>query len=122
MSIDIDRFEDEDPEEWSEPTNAERILAFLATNDDRAWQPSAIAERTGVKRGSVGAVLSRLHEKGLVRHKGEYWAITDDRERLRAAVDLHRITDRLDERYGSEDRSEWLEHAAESDQNSSDDP
>ncbi|MEM4782154.1 MAG: MarR family transcriptional regulator [Halalkalicoccus sp.] len=113
MSIDIERFEEGDPDSWDEPTNAQRVLGFLAEHDDRAWKQSEIADRTGVKRGSIGAVLARLHERGLVRHRGEYWAITDDRGRLRDAVDLHRITSLLDERYGSERRSEWREHAAD---------
>lgn len=30
MSIDIERFEDEDPESIGNPTNAERVLSFLA--------------------------------------------------------------------------------------------
>lgn len=108
MSIDIERFEEEDPEAFENPTNAERVLAFLARNDDRAWKQAEIADRAGVKRGSIGPVLRRLHEQGLVRHKGEYWAITDDRERLAAAIDLHRISDSLDERHGEERKSEWV--------------
>lgn len=113
MSIDIERFEEDDPDTWDDPTNAERVLTFLSEHDDRAWKQSAIAERTGVKHGSIGSVLGRLRERGLVRHRGEYWAITDDRERLRDAVDLHRVATLLDERYGDERKSEWLEHAAD---------
>lgn len=108
MSIDIDRFEEGDPNSLDEPTNAERVLSFLARHDDRAWKQSEIADRTGVKRGSIGPVLRRLQEKDLVRHKGEYWAITED-ERLLSAVDLHRITERLDERFGSERKSDWVD-------------
>lgn len=113
MSIDIDRFEDEDPNSLDDPTNAERVLSFLARHDDRAWKQSEIADRTGVKRGSIGPVLRRLDERGLVRHKGEYWAITDDRDRLRSAVDLHRITERLDRRFGEERRSDWVTDGAD---------
>ena len=113
MSIDIERFENEDADDLDQPTNAERVVGFLATHDDRAWTQSAISDRTGVKRGSVGPVLSRLHDRGLVRHRGRYWAITDDEERLAGAMALHRITEALDERHGSEDREEWLAHAAD---------
>jgi Mn-dependent DtxR family transcriptional regulator len=112
MSIDIEQFEDGDADALSGATNAERVVAFLAANDDRAWIQSEIADRTDVKRGSIGPVLSRLHDRGLVRHKGQYWAITDDEERLSGAVALHRATETLNERYGPEDREEWLEHAA----------
>lgn len=110
VSIDIERFENED-DVLDGPTNAERIVAFLAANDDRAWKQSAIADRTDVKRESVGPVLSRLNDRGLVRHRGQYWAITDDEERLTGAIALHRMSDLLDERYGTEDREEWLAHA-----------
>lgn len=115
MSIDIDRFEDEDedPDSIDDPTNAERVLSFLARHDDRAWKQSEIADRTGVKRGSIGPVLRRLDERGLVRHKGEYWAITDNSDRLREAVDLHRITERLDQRFGEERRSDWATDEAD---------
>ncbi|EMA55341.1 MULTISPECIES: MarR family transcriptional regulator [Halococcus] len=112
MSIDIERFEDEDADALDR-TNAERVVGFLATNDDRAWTQSEISDRTGVKRGSIGPVLSRLHDRGLVRHRGRFWAITDDEERLTGAIALHRITESLDERYGSENREAWLEHAAD---------
>lgn len=84
------------------------MLSFLVRHDDKAWTQSEIAERTGVSRNSIGAVLSRLEDRELVRHKGEYWAITDDRERLRAAYDLHRLTERLDEQYGTERKSDWV--------------
>lgn len=37
-----------------------------------------IHETTGIKRGSVGAALSRLEDRGLIRHRGGYWAIDED--------------------------------------------
>ncbi len=111
MSIDIERFENEDANALGGLTNAERVIGFLAANDDRAWKQSAIADRTDVKRESVGPVLSRLDDRGLVRHRGQYWAITDDEERLAGAIALHRMTELLDERYGTENREEWLAHA-----------
>jgi len=49
-----------------------------------------------------------LHERGLGRHKGEYWPITDDRACLSDAFGFHRLTDRFDEQYGTEDRDEWV--------------
>lgn len=80
MPIGIDRF-DEEPEallDLTEGTQPYRILAFLATNADRAFTQTEIHEATGIKRGSVGAVLSRLEDRGLVRHRGKYWAIGED--------------------------------------------
>jgi DNA-binding IclR family transcriptional regulator len=113
MSIDIDRFEADDDESFDDPTNAERVVAFLARHDGRAWTQSEIADRTGIPRGSIGPVLARLEERDLVRHKGTYWAITDDRDALADAMDLHRVTTALDERHGSESYATWTDSATE---------
>lgn len=67
----------------SEGTNAHTILVFLAENPDHGYTPQEIAESTGVNRGSVGPTLSRLEDRDLVRHKGEFWAIGED-DRLAA--------------------------------------
>ena len=83
MPIGIDAFDDE-PEaalDVAPGTQPYRVLAFLAEHDDQAFTQTEIHEGTGIKRGSVGAVLSRLEERGLVRHRGRYWAIAED-ERL----------------------------------------
>ncbi|WP_312910895.1 MarR family transcriptional regulator [Natronosalvus caseinilyticus] len=109
MSIDIDEFEDRSSAELEEPSNAERVLRFLFENSDKAWKASTIAERADVNENSISAVLNRLKERDLVRHKGSYWAITDDTERLRRAHQFHRTVQRFDELYGEEDRDEWIE-------------
>jgi predicted transcriptional regulator of viral defense system len=83
MPIGIDAFDDE-PEtalDVAPGTQPYRVLGFLAEHDDQAFTQTEIHEETGIKRGSVGAVLSRLEERGLVRHRGRYWAIAED-ERL----------------------------------------
>jgi len=80
MPINIDRLDDE-PEaalDLQEGTQPYRILAFLAANDDKAFTQTEIHEATGINRGSVGAVLSRLDDRGLVRHRGRYWAVGED--------------------------------------------
>jgi DNA-binding IclR family transcriptional regulator len=80
MPISMDRFA-EDPgdvlniQEGSQPY---RILHFLTENADQAFTQTEIHNQTGIKRGSVGAVLSRLEDRGLVRHRGRYWGIGDD--------------------------------------------
>jgi DNA-binding IclR family transcriptional regulator len=108
MPIDIDRFE-EGPVEVLRaggPTNAEGILTFLASNADKAFTPKEIHVETDIPRGSVGAVLSRLEERGLVRHRGEYWAIDDtaEIEKTVTAISTARAaTDRL----GREVPDEW---------------
>lgn len=75
-------FERHDPDrgriDLSEGTNAHTILSFLAARPDLGFTPKEIHEGTGVPRGSVGTTLSRLESHGLVRHRGEYWAIEED--------------------------------------------
>lgn len=108
MPIDIERFEDDPdaPIRADGPTNAERILAFLASNADLAFTPKEVHESTDVPRGSVGVVLSRLEDRGLVRHRGEYWAVAEDavvETTLTSMGTARTATDRL----GVEDPDEW---------------
>lgn len=107
MPIDIERFEESGANELRATgrTNAEEILAFLAANPEQAFVPKEIHKETGVARGSVGVVLSRLEERDLVRHRGEYWAIgdTDIETTLSAMVTARAAT----ERFGPEDPEEW---------------
>lgn len=80
MPIAIDDFESQ-PEELldlDKGTHAYKVVKFLADNSDKAFTPKELSGETGVKKGSIGAVLSRLEERGLVRHKGKYWAIVED--------------------------------------------
>jgi predicted ArsR family transcriptional regulator len=101
-TIDIDEFENADANEFEERNDTERIVRFLDTHDDRAWKAATIAERLGLETDAVSAILSRLKERGLVRHKRPYWAITDDKERLHAAYRLHRHHETADNQYGEE--------------------
>jgi len=82
------------------------VLGFLAANPDKAFTPSEIREATGIARGSIGVVLSRLEESDLVDHRGEYWAIgheTDAQKTLTGAGVARALT----ERFGPEDPEEW---------------
>lgn len=80
MPISRDQLDDQVEEALSirKGTQPYRILQFLATHTDTAYTQTEIHEATGIGRGSVGAVLSRLEDRGLVEHKGRYWAIGDD--------------------------------------------
>ena len=108
MPIDIERFEEDstDALRAGGRTNAEELLSFLAASPDKAYTPKEIHESTGVARGSVGVVLSRFEDRGLVRHRGDYWAIADadDIETTLSALSTARAaTDQL----GPEDPDEW---------------
>jgi len=77
MPITKQRFEQIGEDGVTPETNGERIVAFLSENQEQAFRLSEIHEGTGVKKGSVGPTLSRLEERGVVEHRGNYWAISD---------------------------------------------
>ena len=112
MPIDIERFESSSEEDLRELSNPETVLLFLVENDDKAFTAAEIADETGIARNSIGTVLSRLEDRDLVRHKGEYWALGDP-DRIRSFGRYQRATQRLNDRYGEEDPDEWAEHAPE---------
>lgn len=105
MPIDIETFERESEFDAGE-TYAEQILRFLARNDDKAFERGEIADAIGIDVNAVSAVLSRLKDRELVRHKPPYWAI-GDRDRLAAATNLSRSLDTLNDELGAEDMDEW---------------
>lgn len=101
-SIDIEDFEDADADEFAARTDTERIVVFLDEHDDRAWKAATIAEQLGLETDAVSAILSRLKDRELVRHKRPYWAITDNEDRLRSAYRLHHHHETADDQYGAE--------------------
>lgn len=114
MPIDIETFESspEDRLQHSGETNADRVMRFLAANPDQAFTQSEIREATGVKAGSISVVLSRLEDRELVRHKGNYWALGKADE-VAAYASLVESTRAANDRFGEEDIDEWLEHAVD---------
>lgn len=101
-TIDIDEFEKADRGEFAEQNDTERIVLFLDNNDDRAWKAATVAEKLELDTDTVSAILSRLKERGLVRHKRPYWAITAGEDRLESAYELHRYHEAADDQYGEE--------------------
>ena len=89
------------------PSVPERVLVYLYTNRDKAFTRSEVA--TGIEEdpNTVGTALSRLKQRDLVRHKGEYWAITEDLDRVRDAYDLHTTTEKLNGEDGGIDPDDW---------------
>ena len=118
MPIDIETFESSPAERLrgsgSGKTNADRVVSFLAAHPDKAFTQSEIRDATDVKAGSISVVLSRLEGRGLVRHKGNYWALGEDDE-VAAYVGMLESTRTANERFGEEDMDEWLEHAVDED-------
>lgn len=96
MPIPIEEFESGDVGEGeSVPL---RVAAFLHENRDHAFTRSEIADAIDADPNVVGTALSRFKRADLVRHRGRYWAITEDTDRLRSAYDLHQVTETLNER------------------------
>ena len=114
MPIDIETFEStaEERLQQSGETNADRVMRFLAANPDQAFTQSEIRDATDVKAGSISVVLSRLEDRDLVRHKGNYWALGEADE-VAAYMDLSESTRAANDRFGEEDMDEWLEHAVD---------
>jgi DNA-binding IclR family transcriptional regulator len=106
VPIGRDRIEDE-PEatlEFAEGTQSYTVLRFLAANDEKAFTQTEIHGRTDIPRSSVGVVLSRLENRGLVRHRRRYWAIAED-DRLATLAAQHGASaaSTTDDYYGASD-------------------
>ena len=114
MPIDIETFETSpaDRLKHSGETNADRVMRFLATCPDRAFTQSEIRDATDVNAGSISVVLSRLEDRGLVRHKGNYWAL-GEADDVAAYTSMVESTRSANDRFGEEDMNDWLEHAVD---------
>lgn len=111
MSIDRETFEQSSEDELQELSNTDHVLGFLAVNDDKAFKAYEIARQTELDNGIVSTALSRLKGRGLVEHKGQYWAITTDEQRLADHDGYARATALLNKQFGEEDRKAWQAHA-----------
>ena len=106
VPIHIDEFNGQSEESLcvEEGSQPHQLLTFLAEHSDHAFRQSELADETGIKRGSVGAALSRLEDRGLVRHRGRYWAIAaDDRLAAYAAQTAASSVSTTDDYYGEEE-------------------
>jgi DNA-binding IclR family transcriptional regulator len=112
MPITTDEF-DHLPEEaldLTEGSNAQRVLTFLFEHPETAFRQNELIDNTNVNAGSIGPVLARLEERGLVRHKGKYWTLGQD-DRLASYAAMAHTFATVEDRFPDEDMDEWLEHA-----------
>lgn len=105
MPVSIDEFESGDLPEG--PSVPEQVITYLRTHRDAAFTRSEIATATDEDPNTVGTALTRLKERDLVRHRGQYWAITEDEQRVAAAYDLHDVSEQLDEADGGIESEHW---------------
>lgn len=83
MPIDIEEFEEG---EEAERTTSELIIEFLLENRDAAFTRGEIANAIDRNPNTVGSNLSRLKDRGLVRHRKQHWALTRDLSRVAEAI------------------------------------
>ncbi|WP_436931274.1 hypothetical protein [Halosimplex halobium] len=123
MPVSIDEFESGDLPEG--PSVPEQVITYLHTHRDAAFTRSEIATAIDENPNTVGTALTRLKERDLVRHRGQYWAITEDEQRVAAAYNLHDVSEQLDEADGGIESEYWDAAAPDqphpSEQNSSED-
>lgn len=105
MPVRIEEFESGDLP--SGPSVPERVVAHLYAHRDEAFTRAEIAAEIGASTNTVGTALSRLKQRDLVRHRGEYWAIAADLDRVRDAYALRDVSERLDEDDGGIDPDKW---------------
>lgn len=110
MPIDRETFERASEAELAKLSTADHVLGFLATHDDQAFKAREIARQTDLDDGAVSTALTRLKTRDLVEHKGQYWAITTDSQRLEAHDGYARATALFNDQFSDEDRDQWREH------------
>jgi hypothetical protein len=98
-------------DELRELSNTDRVLGFLAVNNEKAFTACEIAHRTELDADVVSTALSRLKSRDLVEHKGQHWAITTDEQRLADHDGYARATALFNEQFGEENREAWRTHA-----------
>lgn len=112
MVIDIEEFETELVDE--DRSTTELIVEFLLDNREKAFTRSEIAERIDRDPNTVGTNLNRLKRRGLVRHRQNHWAITDDEQRLAREIRFSQTLSGLDSELGptitsESEAAEWEE-------------
>ncbi|WP_168215846.1 helix-turn-helix domain-containing protein [Halorussus ruber] len=81
MPISRDEFDASEASE-TEYSTAEAIIKHLADHDDLAFTRQEIADAIDRNPNTVSTNLSRLKNRGFVEHRGNYWALTEDEEKL----------------------------------------
>lgn len=105
MPVSIDEFESGDLPEG--PSVPEQVITYLHAHREAAFTRSEIATALDEDPNTVGTALTRLKKRDLVRHRGRYWAIAEDEQRVAAAYDLHDVSSQLDEADGGIDADDW---------------
>lgn len=114
MPVEFESYDPDDDQqlEFTEGSNAYKILQFLDKYPTQGFTPKEISDETGVPHNSVGVTLSRLENRDLVRHKEPYWAIGSD-DRIAAYTGMRYGLEAAGDRFGDEDWGDWQETAVD---------
>jgi sugar-specific transcriptional regulator TrmB len=106
MPVDFESYHPNDLPD--ENTNGRRILKYLANHHELGFRASELAEELDIPRGSVGTTLRRLEQRGLIRHKGKYWAINVEAYDAHTAsvIGLQAVADQFEGDYYDQN-SDW---------------
>lgn len=95
-------------------TTQGKIYRFLIENAEQAFRQREIVDAVDVPQGSVGPTLDRLEQRGLVIHRGRYWAIADAEHAVASAGLLGAATaDEIDGGFSDESVERWMEAAVD---------
>lgn len=83
-----------------------QVLEFLREASDKAFTAAELARQFETDHRTLRSVLARLHHRGLIDKKGEYWFALDP-EAAAARRSFLRVSRELDERHGREDPNDW---------------
>lgn len=83
-----------------------QVLAFLRERADHAFSAGELAKEFDTDHRTLRSVLARLHNRGLIDKKGEYWFALDEEAAASKRAFL-RASRELDERLGKEDPNDW---------------
>lgn len=83
-----------------------QVCTFLREHADEAFTAAELAREFGTDHRTLRSVLARLHGRGLVDKKGDYWfTLTDEAAAAKRAFLRHAQS--LDEKHGREDKRDW---------------
>lgn len=87
-------------------SNPERVMKFIRAAPGQAWRAVEIADALGIEIHTLGAVLRRLLQRGLLDKQGVYWFRPTELDGAKLAM-VNAITKELNERLGPEDPDDW---------------
>ena len=90
------------------------VYRFLLTHASHAFRQGEIVDTIELPQEEVESALTRLDQRGIVEHRGPFWAIADT-EHAAASAGLHGIATVTDQDSGfsEEEVSTWMDTAVD---------